>query len=93
MLGSDQSVSVFQEDPTYAPAIILSYPVNILLDIFQISYSKFDITVGATKGTGVIGTACGYREQEAIGFTGGTDLYHAFVIHDYSLSDKTFIPS
>jgi len=61
---------------------MLSHPINIPLDIFKGSYPEFDTGIGAAEGTLIMGAAEGYRQQEAVGFTGRSYNY-LFVIHDF----------
>jgi len=60
MLRTNQGVSLFQEYPPQAPAIILSYVINIPLDILKTSYPELNPRIGAAKGTLIVRATEGY---------------------------------
>jgi hypothetical protein len=63
---------------------VLGYLINIPFDIFEGPYPEFNPGKGAAEGTLVMGAAKGYRQQEAVGFT-GRPYYYLFVIHTISV--------
>jgi len=55
MLGANQGIAIFQKYSPDAPAIVLGYRIDILLDVIKVPYSEFNSKISIAESAIILG--------------------------------------